>query len=119
MPELDLLLHRLAVVGRPEDVVRVCTKPGSKTPIPFWGHGWGPAFGPPYGYGGAYDGSSSDVTEHVEGTMILDVVDGGTNRLVWRGTAQADLGENPSSEEAQKKVDEAAKKNLAKFPPKE
>lgn len=85
---------------------------------PYWGYDWGPAFGPPLGYGGAA-GPDVYVSEYVEGTMILDVVDGRTNTLVWRGSAQADLGANPSGEEVPKKIDKAADKILSKFPPQE
>ncbi|MBI5544986.1 MAG: DUF4136 domain-containing protein, partial [Deltaproteobacteria bacterium] len=53
-----------------------------------------------------------------QGTLILDVVDGDSKQLVWRGDAQADLGSDPSGSDAQKKIDEATKKMLSNFPPK-
>jgi hypothetical protein len=72
------------------------------------GWDWGWAAGPPQNY----------VTEYQQGTLIIDVVDGAANKLVWRGTAEADLGTNPRAEETAKKVDEAAEKILERFPPK-
>jgi hypothetical protein len=84
---------------------------------PYWGYGWGPAFGPPGAYGGAWGPGGTYVTEYEQGTLILDVVDAKSNALVWRGTAKANLGANPTGEDAQKKINQATDKILAKFPP--
>lgn len=83
---------------------------------PYWGYGWGPVFGPPPAYGGAF-GPGAAVAEYEQGTVILDVVDACSNRLIWRGTAMANLGANPSAEKVQKQVNQAADKILARFPP--
>lgn len=73
-----------------------------------YGYPWGP-------YGGAW--GPADVRSYTEGTFILDVVAPAGDRILWRGDAQANLGENPSSAEAQEKINEAARKMLAEFPP--
>lgn len=73
--------------------------------------------GYPYGpYGGAW--GPPHVYTYTKGTLLLDVVDPATNRLLWRADARANLGDNPTSEDARKKVDEAVGKMLAEFPPK-
>jgi hypothetical protein len=63
-----------------------------------WGYGYG---GWPYGFGsyGLWAGAPStylDVNQYTEGTLILDVVDTHTKKLVFRGTASAVAG-GPSS----------------------
>ena len=41
-----------------------------------------------YGYGvGRWGGGGLDVYQYQEGTLILDVVDAKTKKLMWRGTA--------------------------------
>jgi hypothetical protein len=37
-------------------------------------------------------GCDAGVTEFEEGTLIVDVMDGQTNRLIWRGWAQDNIG---------------------------
>jgi hypothetical protein len=85
----------------------------------YYGYGWDPWYDPFYGpvaYGGS-GVSTPVVREYSEGTLILDVVDGDTNKLVWRGTAQAELSENMSPEKSQSLINQASDKLLAKFPP--
>jgi hypothetical protein len=84
-----------------------------------YGYGWSPWYDPFYGPG-AYGGAGMTtpvVREYREGTLILDVVDAGSNNLVWRGTAQAELSENTDAQKSQKRINEAVDKLLEKFPP--
>ncbi|MGD8643663.1 MAG: DUF4136 domain-containing protein [Chromatiales bacterium] len=67
-----------------------------------------------YGYWEGYETYNYNV-----GTLILDFVDPNTERLVWRGEAQAVLSEDPTSEERSKRVNEAVTKMLERFPPKQ
>lgn len=57
------------------------------------------------------------VNEYDEGTLIVDVVDPASKKLMWRGFAQARIGENESSERRDRRVKEAVKKMLDRFPP--
>lgn len=57
------------------------------------------------------------VTEYLQGTLILDVVDPDQNGLIWRGAASDAVDQNPNPERVQKKVNEAVSKILAEFPP--
>lgn len=65
-----------------------------------------------YGYWEGYETYNYNV-----GTLILDFVDPDTQRLVWRGEAQAVLSEDPTPEERSRRVTEAVTKMLEKFPP--
>jgi hypothetical protein len=57
------------------------------------------------------------VTEYEQGTLVLDVVDARTNRLVWRGWAQ-DTIDGVLEDQAlmERKIDEAVRRMMARFP---
>jgi hypothetical protein len=69
-------------------------------------------------YGYCYDSDcQAGVTEHEAGTLVLDVVDARTNRLIWRGWAQSrveDMIEKPDTMARQ--IDKAVVRMLARFP---
>ena len=75
-----------------------------------------------YGYGwGWYGGmgaSSTYVNEWDEGTLLVDLIDGRSNELVWRGSATGTVDQGESTPvEAQRMLDEAASRLLETFPP--
>ncbi len=85
----------------------------------YYGYLWDPWFDPffgPVGYGGA-GGFDTQVREYREGTLILDMVDAQSNRLVWRGTAETELAERSDAAKSQKLIDRAVDKMLKDFPP--
>ena len=60
-----------------------------------------------------YFGQRVDVREYQQGTLVIDVVDAQTKRLVWRATAKAEVGDaDPSSE----KIGKAVQKMFGSFP---
>jgi hypothetical protein len=82
------------------------------------------AYGPGRNYG-YYDSrmamppiQEAVITEYVQGTLILDVVDPKTNKLIWRGTAGKHLDEGATPEEREKVIKEVVSKLLAQYPPK-
>jgi hypothetical protein len=78
-----------------------------------------------YGYGagswwGGYWGggmTTTTVRTYTEGTLILDVIDGERNELIWRGSASKTIDEMDSPEQREKTVQEAVGKLLKDFPP--
>lgn len=58
------------------------------------------------------------ITEYVQGTLIIDVIDPKTNKLIWRGTAGKHLDESSSQEEREKVMSEVVGKLLKQYPPK-
>lgn len=77
------------------------------------------------GFGGGWRwrgmGGFGDATTTVEtykvGTLVVDVFDAGTKKLVWRGSASDTLSN--SSEKNIKELDKSAKKMFEHFPPHE
>jgi hypothetical protein len=91
----DLLIHYHATVDRRIDVNRVDR-----------------------GYGYCYDDDCGvRVSEYEGGTLIVDIVDTRTNRVVWRGWAQQNLdGVIDNEERLGRMIDEAVAQMLEKFP---
>ena len=82
-----------------------------------WGYGPYGGYGGYYGhyYGTAYSGmATTTVTSYQVGTLVIDVWDADTQKLIWRGTAaNVVLTENPSK--MAKKVDKALRKIVDKW----
>ena len=77
-----------------------------------------------YGYGYGYYGggmgmgvSHTTVNEYDVGTLVLDVIDGSNNELVWRGTGTKTLQDYKSPEKAQEGAYTAVSKIMDPFPP--
>ena len=75
-----------------------------------------------YGYGpGAnrwgYGPPGTVVTEYEEGTLVIDVVDARSDRLVWRGSAYGRVRESSTPEERQQRVHRVVAGILERFPP--
>jgi len=61
--------------------------------------------------------TQTTVREYQVGTLLVDFLDPATRRLVWRGTASADLQQNLDQDEKQARLDRAVTGILADFPP--
>jgi Domain of unknown function (DUF4136) len=83
----------------------------NKVDVTDWGYTYGSYY---YGY------PSRDITvyQYQQGTLIVDMIDSSTKELVWRGSAQAMLLENPTPEKIQQRLNEAAAKMFQYYPPK-
>lgn len=81
-----------------------------------------------YGYGVAEKTGSggwpagnrtvTDVESYKEGSLLLDIIDVGEKRLVWRGSAQAKMDPTLTPEERNERVRNAVHQMLEHFPPK-
>jgi len=80
----------------------------------YWGGGWG------WGgwWGGPTSTTSTTRTIHV-GTLRLDFYDREQKKLVWRGEATKTLDPPKDPNKLRKKIDNAMKKLLKNYPPKE
>ncbi len=91
----DLLVHHHASVTQRVDVIRADRDMG-------------------YASGAAPSGDA--VAEYDEGTLVVDVVDAKTSKVVWRGWAQTDLAAVLRSREAmQKRVEQACARMFAEY----
>ena len=69
-------------------------------------------------YGYCYDEDCrARVTEYEAGTLVLDIVDARTNRVIWRGWAQDSVeGVLDNQDRMARKIDEAVKRMLERLP---
>jgi len=83
-----------------------------------------PARYPMYGYRYTVSGniswtlaSPTQMRQYTQGSLMLDIVDARTNQALWRGTATARLIGNAKPEERERRINEAVRELLQKFPP--
>ena len=74
----------------------------------YGGYGW-------YGWGGGGGTATTSVEEYTVGTLVVDIFDAKTKKLVYRGTAQDELSNK--IEKNQKKLAKASDKLFKNFPP--
>src|SRR5579864_5235424 len=100
----DLLVVYIAKVGIGSKTVYYY--PGWGYPYYGWGYpyrGWGWGYGYPYyGYGWGYPyygwggyAYAADKEHYKEGTIIIDLIDARTHKVVWRGYGISDAHSNP------------------------
>jgi Domain of unknown function (DUF4136) len=53
-----------------------------------------------------------------KGTILVDIVDAKNEKLVWRGSAQAEVDESRTQQQREQRINGAMKEMLANFPPK-
>ena len=66
----------------------------------------------PYGYTQAVSG----VAEISVGSLVLDVLDGESNEIVWRGFAEAELSRDEAANGDGTRIDEAVQRMFKEFP---
>jgi hypothetical protein len=103
----DLLVTYSATVGQGSKTVYASTYYGSGF-YPGCGFGWGWGWRPYYYYGAPfvyYGGSTAVGKEHYkEGTVIIDLIDTRSHKIVWRGFGVGEVHKDP-----QKNVDDLPK----------
>ena len=68
--------------------------------------------------GGAAKTSEKDSPSDLAGTLLIDVIDGATNKLVWRGTAAGTVDPGLTSQERDERIRTVVRDVLSNFPPK-
>jgi hypothetical protein len=61
--------------------------------------------------------SCAGVVRYEAGTLVIDVVDGRTNRLLWRGWAQSKVGDMLNNRDRMaQRIDEEVSRMFERFP---
>ena len=72
-----------------------------------------------YGWGAGYGGTTHiSVENYVDGTLFINMIDKGTEKLVWQGRGTKTLAENPSPEKKQANVTYGVQQIFKNYPPK-
>lgn len=69
-----------------------------------YGYGWLPLYGAP-GY-------------QLAGTLVVDILDGESHELLWRGSAEGALIDSRRSDQTQEEIDRIVREVLKEYPPK-
>lgn len=70
-----------------------------------------------WGYGGWWGRGGGEENTYHKGTLIVDLIDAATRKLVWRGTATKALSGEPSPGTQKDTIDKAVEKMFKKYPP--
>lgn len=68
------------------------------------------------GYGPRWGGASAQTYTYIKGTLVVDMYDGKTKQLVWRGMATDTMSDKP--EKNTEKIAKAIDKIFKQYPPK-
>jgi hypothetical protein len=71
------------------------------------------------GYGMGASSTQTTVSHYKQGTLMIDIIDPTSDKLVWRGTADGRLSKNMKPEERRESLQKVINKILENFPPKD
>jgi hypothetical protein len=80
----------------PAFAVAYYTSARDKLDVTYWDYGY--PFWRPWRWWGGYGGygrPAATVTQYTQGTVIVDVIDPATRRLLWRGQGVSDVSDDP------------------------
>jgi hypothetical protein len=105
-------LTRVEASANPDVLVAYHASFDRNLQINGYSSGWG---GPRFG--GLRSGTAT-TQEVLTGTLVVDVLDASTRRIVWRGLASADIDVDAKPEKRDKNINKAAQKLFKNYPPK-
>ena len=77
------------------------------------GYGYGRAY-PGWGWGGGYSTTRYQEYDYLDGTLVVDVFDTETKKLVWQGVASGTVNEKTKNRED--RINKLAREIMAKYP---
>ncbi|MEI6860232.1 MAG: DUF4136 domain-containing protein [Shewanella sp.] len=80
-------------------------------------YGYNPYYGRRWGYGGSIN-TQTTVREYEVGTLILDMVNRETGKLIWRGSVADTIRDQNTPEERIEVINHAISEILVHYPPK-
>ena len=80
--------------------------------------GYNPYYGPRWGWSGDVQ-TQTTVREYDVGTLIIDLVDNKTSKLIWRGTVADTIRDQNTPEERINSINKAISAVMMNYPPKQ
>ena len=80
----------------------------------YGGRGYGRYYRGGWGWGSGYANTTYSEDDYIKGTLVMDVHDNKTNKLIWQGVVSSTVKENPKKRE--KSIPKTVKKLMKKFP---
>ncbi len=69
-----------------------------------------------YGYGGGFTTTNVNYNKYTEGTLFVDIVDKGTEKIVWQGRGTKTLNERATPERKEANIKEAVAAIFRQYP---
>ncbi|QDF67836.1 DUF4136 domain-containing protein [Shewanella sp. SNU WT4] len=110
----QLLVNYLTKVDTKVDVDTFTNYYGYNPYYSYYGPNWG--WGNPWGPGTA--STQTQVREYDVGTLIVDIIDQASGKLIWRGSLSNIIRDKDTPEQRTQFINEAVAQILANFPPK-
>jgi hypothetical protein len=107
--QLEAKGYQKATTGTPDFLVNFYASSQQKVDVSTYYTGWG--------YYGWYGGTSVDVRQWEEGTLVIDVIDFDTQALSWRGWAKGAVERSLSTDQITQRVNDVIGKVMDRFPP--
>lgn len=79
----------------------------------YGGMGYGYGY-PRWGWGGGYATTRYQEYDYLDGTLVVDVFDAGTKKLVWQGVASGTVNEKTKGRED--RINKVAREIMARYP---
>ncbi|MGL4615345.1 MAG: DUF4136 domain-containing protein [Shewanella sp.] len=79
--------------------------------------GYNPYYAPSWRWGGSMQ-TQTTVREYEVGTLIIDLIDSKTAKLIWRGSVADTIRDKSTPEQKVQMINEAVAKVMANYPPK-
>jgi hypothetical protein len=96
--------------GKPDFVLAFQVKTRMRTDVRDWSA--------PHRYGWYWDDRRIEVRQYEEGTLLIDMYDPGSKKMIWSGRATAALASTPPPPDVrEKKINEVVRGILEAFPP--
>ena len=105
-------LSKVEASGAPDLLLAYHTSFDKNLQINAWSSGYGPAR-----FGGFRSGTAT-THEIVTGTLVVDLLDAATKRIVWRGLASGELDPSAKPDKREKNINKATAKLFKHYPPK-
>lgn len=83
----------------------------------YWRSPWGYACAYRIGYGYGWFPLYDAPGRQLDGTLVIDVLDGDSHELLWRGTAEGALIDVRRSDQSQEEINAIVREVLKRFPP--
>jgi Domain of unknown function (DUF4136) len=71
-----------------------------------------------YGYGGGFSTTTINYNEYIDGTLLINMVDKSTEKIVWQGRGTKTIDENASASKRESNINYALKQIFMNYPPK-
>lgn len=86
-------------------------------PGPYWNNPWGYACSYRIGYGYGWLPLYGTPGYQLAGTLVIDILDGESHELLWRGSAEGALIDARRSDQTQEEIDKIVREVLKEYPP--